>query len=239
MPKRANQFIGIFLFIVLARVALPASAQHKHTENIDITAAHPTHYFYTPAPYVNDPYSLVVGLHELSFSLPYRLQVQGSLFDNIGRLNVALKYGILDNLSVAAGLAHSLVHIGRGTHGIPEWARPRFGAFLCFGPIVNETVELGITPHTQLGDHISVGGDLGLKITPNPFWAVVLEAGTSVDATDDIFYLNLDGGIRVNPPSISFMHFDLGVDLEEFPVVNHVRPTVTIFFDILFGMVVK
>lgn len=237
MPKKFTRFLGIFVFWVLAPAAFPVSAQHN--EPIDITAAHPTHYFYTPTPYVNEPMSLVVGLHEISFALPYRLQLQGSIFDNIGRLNAALKYGILDNLSVAAGLAHSLVHVGRGTHGIPDWASPRFGAFLCFGPIVSETVELGITPHTQIGDHISVGGDLGLKITPNPMWAVILEVGTSLDATDEFFYMNVDAGIRINPPSISFLHFDLGVDLEEFRVYNHAKPTVTIFFDVLFGMVVS
>ena len=218
-----------------------ASAQYEEPESdrAPIIPAHPTHYFYTPTAYVNDPYALVVGLHEISFALPYRLQVQASIFDNIGRLNAGLKYGILDNLSVAAGLAHSLVHVGRGAHGIPEGSAPRFGAFLCFGPITNSTVELGLTPHTQLGDHISIGADLGFKLTPNSFWAVILEVGSSFDATVELMYLNVDGGIRISPPAISFLHFDLGVDLEEFPLVDDVSPTVTVYFDILFGMFVK
>ncbi|MBN1653333.1 MAG: hypothetical protein JXA30_06105 [Deltaproteobacteria bacterium] len=227
------------LCLCLTVLVFSRAAAAQQGEPSDITPAHPTHYFYTPTPYVNDPYSLVVGLHELSFSLPYRLQLQGSIFDNIGRLNVALKYGLLENLSVAAGLAHSLVHVGRGAHGIPDWASPRFGAFLCYGPILSESFELGLTPHTQLGDHISVGVDLGMKIIPNSFWAIILEVGSSLDATDERFYLNFDGGIRINPPSISFLHFDLGVDLEEFPLVDGVRPTVTVYFDILFGMVVN
>jgi hypothetical protein len=237
MPNKAATFIAPFVFLLVVGIAVATSAQSGEPQ--DITASHPTHYFYTPTPYVNNPYALVVGLHEISFALPYRLQVQGSIFDNIGRLNFALKYGLLDNLSVAAGLAHSLVHVGRGNHGIPHEASPRFGAFLCYGPVINENFELGLTPHTQLGDHISVGADLGTKITPNPMWAVILEVGSSLDATDEILYLNFDGGIRINPPSVSFLHFDLGVDLEEFPIVDHVKPTVTVYFDILFGMVVK
>jgi len=219
--------------------AASAQSEQPQSEQPPIVAAHPTHYFYTPTAYVNHPYALVVGLHEISFALPYRLQIQASIFDNIGRLNAGLKYGILDNLSFAAGLAHSLVHVGRGTHGIPEWASPRFGAFLCYGPLTNSIVELGLTPHTQLGDHISVGADLGFMLAPNTFWALILEVGSSFDATDERMYLNLDGGVRINPPAISFLHFDLGVDLEEFPLVDDVRPTVTVYFDILFGMFVK
>ncbi len=240
MVKKLSRLMGVTLVVASLGLTDVASAQSEEpeSEQPNIVPAHPTHYFYTPTAYVNDPYALVVGLHEISFALPYRLQVQASIFDNIGRLNAALKYGILDNLSVAVGLAHSLVHVGRGTHGIPEWAAPRFGAFLCFGPIANSIVELGLTPHTQLGDHASVGADLGFKLTPHDFWALILEVGSSFDATDEIMYLNVDGGIRINPPTISFLHFDLGVDLEEFPLVDDVRPTVTVYFDILFGMFV-
>jgi len=230
---------AIGFFLTLLFLTRPAAAQKG--EPRQITPAHPTPYFYTPTPYINEPNSLVAGLHELSFSLPYRLQIQGSIFDNIGRLNVALKYGLLDNLSVAAGLAHSLVHVGHGSHGIPDWASPRFGAFLCYGPVLTENFELGLTPHTQIGNHISVGADLGMKIIPNPVWAIIAEVGTSLDASDEDekFYMNFDGGIRINPPSISFLHFDLGVDLEEFPVVHGVKPTVTVYFDLLFGMIVS
>ncbi len=230
-------YLAVWLLIATA-IQTPAPASAQDAEPRDIVPAQPTHYFYTPAPYVNEPYAMVVGLHEISFAVPYNLQLQGSVFDNIGRLNVAAKYGIIDNLSVAAGLAHSLIHVGRGTHGIPEWASPRFGAFVCYGPIVSEALEVGITPHTQLGDHISAGGDLGFKINVNEVWAIIVEVGTSFDFNDEIFYLNTDGGIRLNPPGISFLNFDLGVDLEEFPLVEGVSPTVTVFFDLIFGMVV-
>jgi hypothetical protein len=242
MVNKPSRLIGVTLLVAsLGSIgtALAQGEEEEPQEQPTIVPAHPTHYFYTPTAYVNDSYALVVGLHEISFALPYRLQVQASIFDNIGRLNAALKYGIIDNLSVAAGLAHSLVHVGRGTHGIPEWARPRFGAFICYGPITSSTVELGLTPHTQLGDHISVGADLGFKLTPHDFWALILEVGSSFDATDEIMYLNVDGGVRINPPTISFLHFDLGVDLEEFPLVDDVSPTVTVYFDILFGMFVN
>lgn len=231
--SRLTAILGLLIYVI-GQASSSASAQQT-----EIKEAHPTHNFYTPAPYINPEHALVIGLHELSYALPYRLQLQASLLDNIGRLNLAAKFGILDNLSLAAGLAHSLIHVGRGTHGIPEWASPRFGAFLCYGPLLTKEVEIGITPHTQVGDHVSLGGDLGLKFNLNIWWAILFEVGSSMDFTDERLYMNFDGGIRINPPKIAFLHFDLGVDIEEFPLVDGVRPSVTVFFDVLFGMMVN
>ena len=226
----------IFLILLVSGFAVGVFGS---TQTIAIDAAQPTHYFYTPTPYVNPPYSLILSLHEISFALPYNLQLQASLFDNIGRINVGAKYGILDNLSVGVGLAHTIAHIGRGNHGIASWARPRLGAFLTWGPIIGEPVELGITPHFQAGDRFSVGVDLGLKVKPVPMWAIIWEVGSSVDVSDNRLYLNTDGGIRISPPSLPFLNFDIGVDLEEFPVVEHTSPSATVYFDVIFGMVVK
>ena len=235
MDGKTRRFLG-WIIVALA-ILLPASASGQARDGSGgIRPASPTHYFYTPTPYGNPPHALIVGLHELSYALPYRLQLQASIFDNIGRLNVAARYSITDRLAIAAGLAHSLIHVGRGAHGIPHWASPRFGMFLCFGPLVSRSLEIGITPHTQLGDHVSVGGDIGFRIIPHDFWSIILEFGTSLDATDTIFYMNIDGGVRIHPPSIPFMHFDLGVDIEEFAVSEGASPTVTVFFDVIFGM---
>lgn len=215
---------------------LPASSLPRQET---ISPGHPTHYFYTPAPYVNPPHTLVIGLHELSYAFPHNLQLQASLFDNIGRTNAAAKFGILDNLSVGAGLAWTLVHIGRGNHGIPRYAQPRFGAFVALGPVLTERFEMTLVPHTQIGDRISVGFDYGMQIKPNDLWGIITELGSSFDFYDDLLYLNVDGGLRFNPRSVPFLHFDIGVDLEEFPVVPGVRPTVTVFGDVIFGIMTR
>ncbi|MBD3243332.1 MAG: hypothetical protein GF331_22270 [Chitinivibrionales bacterium] len=218
--------------LIAVAAPLPSSSQQN-----SIVPAHPTHYFYTPAPYVNPPHSLVIGLHELSYAFPYNLQLQASLFDNIGRINAGAKFGILDDLSAGAGLAWTLVHLGRGNHGIPRYAQPRFGMFVAYGPVVTERFEMTLVPHSQIGERVSVGFDYGMFIRPNELWGIITEIGTSFDFRDELLYLNFDGGLRFNPRSIPFLHFDIGVDLEEFPVVPGVRPTVTIFGDVIFAMV--
>ena len=206
-------------------------------ETASITPSQPTHYFYTPTSYVNPPYHLVISLHEISFALPGNLQLQASLFDNIGRINAGVKWGIDRKLSIGAGLAHSIVHIGKGTHGIPSWSAPRAGAFLCWGPVLNQNFEMSLTPHIQFGERFSVGGDIGMLIKPQPIWSVIAEIGSSVDTRDNLLYLNIDGGLRIHPPSIPFLNFDIGIDIEEFAVRNESRPSVTIFFDVIFSMV--
>jgi hypothetical protein len=204
-----------------------------------ITASNPTHYFYTPAPYVNPPYHLVLSLHEISFALPSNLQLQASLFDNIGRINFGAKYGFAENLSLGGGLAHSLVHIGDKAHGIPSWAEPRLGAFLSWGFLMQSSLEAVLVPHTQIGDHFSIGADIGLVSKVHPVWSFIWELGMSIDATDDALYLNTDGGLRIHPPSLPFLNFDAGIDLEEFRVEHHPDVSATIYFDVIFSMVVK
>jgi hypothetical protein len=184
----------------------------------------------------------------MSYSLPGNLQLQASLFDNIGRINLGAKYGIVDNLSVGAGLAHSLLHMGDGAHGIPKWANPRFGAFLCYGFVKTPTFEAVITPQMQLFDHNSFGCDVGGMVTPNSFWSFIWEVGTSFDVNDHDelgndqvgFYFNTDGGIRIHPPAIPFLSFDGGVDVQEFKA-NATDPhtSATIYFDAIFAMVTK
>ena len=203
-----------------------------------ITASEPTHYFFTPTANVNSPYSLVVSLHEISFSFPDNLQIQASIFDNIGRLAFGAKYGIYDNLSVGAGLANTLVHIGNG-HAIHD-APSRFGAYLCYGFVKNPTFEAAVTPNMQLFDHNSIGCDLGGMLTPSSLWSVIGEVGTSGDLTTSKFWFDTDGGLRIHPPSIPFLNFDGGVVVSDFIVnVPHPSTSATIYFDAIFAMKVK
>ncbi len=215
---------------------------------VSIKPAKPTHYFYTPMADVNPPYCLVASLHEVSFSLPERLQVQASLFDNIGRINFGAKYGITRDLAVGAGLAHSLLHIGDGTHGIPSWARGRFGLFLCYKFVETSIFEAVVVPQMQLFDHNSFGCDFGGMWTPSDFWSIIWEVGTSLDVNDvnddnrnhTGFYFNTDGGIRIHPPSIPFLSFDGGIDVQEFKVNRRNASTsVTFYIDAIFAMVTR
>ena len=185
---------------------------------------------------------MVVSLHEISFSLPANLQLQASLFDNIGRINFGAKYGIQDNLSVGAGIASSLVHIGSGGHAIRPGDQARFGAFLCYEFVKTNTFEAVVVPHTQLFVHNSIGVDLGGMATPSDIWSIIWEVGTSFDLSDNPvgFWFNTDGGIRIHPPSIPFLSFDCGIDVQEFLVNTpgaHTSPT--IYFDAIFAMVTK
>jgi hypothetical protein len=233
--------------LLIGALLVTAAAAAERNREINITASQPTHYFYTPMAKVNPPYNLVVSLHEISFSLPDRLQVQASLFDNIGRVNFGAKYGITEDLAVGAGLAHSLLHMGDGAHGIPSWARPRFGAFLCYEFVETLGFEAAVTPHFQIFDHNSLGCDVGGMWKPSDIWSIIWEVGTSFDFNGSpqtpkttAFYFNTDGGIRIHPPSIPFLSFDGGIDVQEFQVnAPGAATSATIFLDAIFAMVTK
>lgn len=204
-----------------------------------IRPSQPTHLMYTPTPNVNPAYHLVLGLHEISFALPGKLQLQMSLLDNIGRINFGAKYGFLSNMAVGAGMAYNFIHIGDGSHGI--WDKPRLGAFLAIGLIGNQKspFQLNITPHTQIGEYFSVGLDLGLLSSPHSMWSIIWEVGTSVtNYGGGQFYLNTDVGIRINPPGAKFLFFDLGIDLTEFHV-GGANPSVSPYIDFTFAMNTK
>jgi len=195
-------------------------------------AAEPTHYLFMPTALVNQPGDLVLGLHEISYALPGKLQLQCSLVDNIGRLDLAAKYSFHRNLAGALGLAHSLVDFGK--HGI--WQGPaRFGAFLAY-EFDSRYYGMVLTGHTQIGVNFSVGADLGGKITPTNVWSFLWEVGLSVDLSDERIYLYGIGGIRFNIPSVPGLFFDLGVQAEEFDVelLGKGRPYAGIFFDVMY-----
>lgn len=205
--------------------------------NVNLVPASPTHYFYTPTAYVNEPFDLVVSLREVSYCLPGKFQIQASILDNIGRVNFGAKYGILDNLSVGAGLAYNFLHMGVGKHGImaSDHAHPRFGTYLAIGLARTDKFECALTPQIQVGDRVSMGADFGLMGTISNWVSLIGEVGTSFDFHDHYFYLNIDGGARIHPPKIPFMQFDAGIDIEEFPV-GHDHPTVAPFIDAIFSI---
>ncbi len=222
------------LSIACATVAIlmPSMA---NSQDVRLIPSKPSHYFYTPTAYVTKPFTLVASLHEISYSFPGRFQVHASLIDNIGRINFGGKYGILENMSVGAGLAYTLGHMGHGSHGIPSEADPRFGTYLAIGLVRTPTVECAITPHTQVGDRVSSGVDFGIMGTPSEWVSIIGEVGSSFDFHDDYFYLNFDSGVRIHPPKIPYLQFDGGIDIEEFPVGKR-SPTVAPFIDVIFSI---
>jgi hypothetical protein len=233
------------IIIVIACIICINNASYSQS----IKAASPTHLFYTPTAYVNKPFELVASLHEVSFALPANLQLQFSLFDNIGRINFGARYGILDNFSVGAGMAYNWIHLGQGKHGImaKDGANPRLGLNLTYGFVQTDAFECAVTPHMQLGDYFSVGVDFGLMGTPHETWSIIWEVGTSVTnyvaggvKGGATFYLNTDGGVRIHPPKVPFLYFDFGIDLEEFAVnVPNPHATVGPFLDVIFAMRTK
>lgn len=225
---------------IICAMLITSFSINSFGEKLNLTASTPTHYFYTPTTYVNKPYDLVVSLHEISYSFPSRLQVQASILDNIGRVNLGGKYGISDNFSVGAGLAYNFAHIGVGKHGImaSDRAYPRFGAYCAIGLSRTDKFECAITPHFQAGDRFSTGVDFGCMGTISDWISLIGENGTSFDFKSRYFWLNFDGGVRIHPPRIPFMQFDAGIDIEEFPV-GHDHPTVAPYIDAIFSIQTK
>jgi len=200
--------------------------------NVTIRPSKPTHYLYMPMARVNSAYHMVAGLHELSFALPGRLQIQASIIDNIGKTNFGLKYGIADNLAVGGGLASTLINMG--DHGIPS-SDSRVGLYLTYGIAERRNFSMAITPHLQIGSRVSLGGDFGLMMTPADVWSFLWEIGASADThnEDGGLYLYTTGGLRLNFPAISFMFIDLGVGTNEFKAVSDPYIRARVFLDIM------
>jgi hypothetical protein len=183
-----------------------------------------------PTARVNPAGHLVLGFHEISYGLPGNLQVQASIIDNIGRTALAAKYGFADNIAIGGGLASSLVSLGR--HGIHSGAPARLGLFFQYDFADSKSMGMGITPHTQIGNHISLGVDFGMRFTPVNFWSFIWEIGSSMDATEGMLYLYTIGGLRIHPPAVPFLFIDIGVQAEEF-AVDPFSPRAGVFFDVL------
>jgi hypothetical protein len=204
-----------------------------------IESAQPTHYFYTPTAYLNTEFDMVGSLHEAAFTLPYKFQAHTSIVDNVGRICFGGRYGITGNLSVGAGLAWSFSSFPYGGHGIKhEDPHPRFGMFLCWGPVLEDRFEMSVTPHFQVGYHFSMGGDAGMMITPSEYWSIIGEFGFSFDFNDARPYINTVWGARVHPPQIPFLSFDGGLDFVENPPEDFAQSEYAFrpFIDAIFTM---
>lgn len=204
-----------------------------------IEPAQPTHYFYTPTSYLNGPFDAVGSLHEVSYALPHRLQFHTSFLDNVGRINFGVRYGFFEQLSVGAGLAWSFATFPYGGHGIKhEDPHPRFGTFLCWGPVLEDRFEMSVTPHLQVGYHFSMGCDLGMMITPSEYWSIIGEFGFSFDFNTSTPWFNTIWGARVHPPQIPFLSFDGGLDFVENPPEDFAQSAYAFrpFLDIIFTM---
>jgi len=197
----------------------------------------PTHYLFMPTARVNPQGDLVLGLHEISYGLGGKLQLQASILDNIGRLSLAAKYGFHRNLAGGLGLASTFISgdfVEGGPHGVPEWARARIGAFLTY-EFGRPYYGLLLTGHTQVGDHISVGVDLGGRISPSKIWSFLWETGLSVDIRDKLIYLYGIGGLRFNV-GVPGLFIDVGAQALEFNVKQFGKdaPHAGMFFDIMY-----
>lgn len=222
--------VSSIISMLIALQALTATAS-----NVNIRPSYPTHLFYTPTAYLNDEYDLVVSLHEISYTLPEHLQVHMSLVDNIGRNCLGVRYSLADNMQVGAGVAYSLITLGDGGHGIKEGDDSRLGLFLTYGFAHTTTFDAAVTPHMQLGKHISMGADLGFLKTPNDIFSLIGEIGFSFDMNETQPYLNLIFGMRIHPPRIPFLSFDLGIDFTESKFEEFTK-NINPYIDIIYTM---
>ncbi len=200
-------------------------------------AAEPTHYLFMPTARINQPGDLVLGLHEISYALPGKLQIQASILDNIGRLSLAAKYGFHKSLAGGVGLASTFISgdfVEGGPHGVPEGARARIGGFLTY-EFGRRHYGLVLTGHTQIGDHVSIGADLGGRITPSKVWSFLWETGLSADLSDKAIYLYGIGGLRFNV-AVPGLFIDVGAQALEFNIKSFGKgaPHAGMFFDVMY-----
>ena len=228
MPVRSIIARSILLAAALA-VCSGAFAQQSRNQSVNLRPTQPTHYLYMPMARVNDPGDLVLGFHEISYALPGNLQLQASIIDNVGRTCLAAKYGLARNMAIGGGLAYTLVNMGY--HGI--WTGdPRIGLFFTYDLVESRDVGMAFTPHTQIGDHWSLGIDFGMRITPTTFWSFLWEVGSSVDATAEALYIYAIGALRIHPPTVKFLFIDVGVQAAEFNA-EYFKPRARAYIDIM------
>ena len=204
--KNVSLLIGIF--------AVCAFANNNTT--VTLAPSAPSHYLYSPMARVTPANHLVLGLREMSYGLPGNLAVQLSLVDNIGKTNLAAKFGLANNLSIGAGLASTFVSMGDvGIHR----DEARLGLFLTYALADRNNFSMAITPHTQIANRWSIGADFGLMATPTDTWSFLWEAGLSVDTYDDHWggiYPYTVGALRIHPPAVPFLFIDFGVGTNQF-----------------------
>ncbi|MBD3316674.1 MAG: hypothetical protein GF344_12870 [Chitinivibrionales bacterium] len=237
------------VFVLLVFPLLLISGQATPAGAAGIRAAKPTHYFVTPKPYVNPPWHLVASLHEISYSFPQNLQFQLSLLDAIGRIKFGIKFGINENLALGAGLSSYWGYLWFSDHH-RYWDRhydyyhryyyhnphARLGIFLSTGRGRGGSFEWSITPNIQLGDPIGLGCDFGLMATPSAWWSIIGEIGGSLELDYGYhpwFWFFTDGGVRIHPPTVPYLMFDLGFGVGAFDW----NPGFSVYFDVIFAMI--
>jgi len=184
-----------------------------------------------PMARVTPPNHLVLGLREISYGLPGNLAVQMSLIDNIGKTNLAAKFGIASNLSIGGGLASTFINMG--DVGIPR-DDARLGLFLTYAFVDRGDFSAAITPHTQMASRLSIGTDFGLMKTTNDTWSLLWEAGLSADThTDGGLYLRTVGALRIHPPALPFLFIDAGVGTNEFRAQSNPYIRARAFVDVM------
>ncbi|MDR0307434.1 MAG: hypothetical protein LBI42_11435 [Chitinispirillales bacterium] len=205
---------------------------NKSNNTVTLSPSEPSHYLYSPMSRVTPANHLVLGLREISFGLPGNLHIQMSLVDNIGKTNLAAKYGLADNLAIGGGLASTFIDFT--DHGIPS-SDSRLGLFLTYAFVNSRDFSMAITPHTQIGSRFSIGADFGLMKTPNNTWSFLWEAGLSADThkDDGALYLYTTGALRIHPASIPFLFIDAGVGTNEFKAVKDPYIRARAFIDIM------
>ncbi|MDD5675888.1 MAG: hypothetical protein PHC61_17085 [Chitinivibrionales bacterium] len=188
-------------------------------------ASQPTHYFLGPTPQVNNLYDFVFSLHEISLGLGSGLQVQASLLDNIAGVDLGIKYALSPTMALGGGLAHSLVDAGNWWHNDYYYNYPDFyglGAFLACGLANSKNLQMTITPNVQINGYgIGVGGIFSLMSTPAPVWSLIGEGSFSFVIPAPFVNFILDGGLRIHPPQIPFLSFDLGLAFDWWAGPDH------------------
>lgn len=216
--KKSIVIIGIFSLSVFA----------SNNNTITLSPSQPTSYFLTPKAKVNDPYHMVIGLHEFSYALPGSLQLQLSLIDNIGKTFFGAKYGLNSSMAIGGGIAGDLISMGHHGPGDPH----RLGLYLTYAFVENSSTGMAITPHMQIGSRISLGADFGFMKKPVDVWAFIGEVGVSIDTHDELVYLFGIGGLRITPPAVPFLYIDFGVKTNEFAARNSPDIYPRVFVDV-------
>ena len=226
--KRSVFIVGFFAVCAFAS---------NNNNSVTLSPSQPSHYLYMPMARVTPPDHLVLGLREISYGLPGNLAVQVSLIDNIGKTNLAAKYGLASNLSIGGGLASTF--IGMGDVGIPS-SDSRLGLFLTYALVDRGDFSMALTPHTQIGSRFSIGGDFGLMKTTNDTWSFLFEAGTSADLSEHGgLYLRTVGALRIHPPAVPFMFIDAGVGTNEFRAQSDPYIRARVFIDVMVCFIAK
>ncbi|BCE02861.1 hypothetical protein [Marinicellulosiphila megalodicopiae] len=223
----------IFPFSILLALLTSSYAQAESTAAQSakpLTPDNMNHLFYTPTTRVNDKDEITISFHEAAYGLGNKVQVQFSLFDNVGRSNFGIKYQLADSFVLGAGLGATFASLPNGNHGLHSNDK-RIALYLTKQVANTKSTDVYFTGHTQIGDVASFGLDLGINIKQAPNFNIILEAGTSYDTNSENLYMNADGGLRIFPETIPNTYFDFGLDYSDFNFTLNGEKNIKIYLD--------